>query len=198
MCAENIFVDELSIEPCHKTMTMTFQKGLNYLKGQNGSGKTMLLDYVAGIRNDQKQRISGNENIVYINQNIFFADRLTGTDFVKFVYRLDNKSREREKFFELTEKFDIDKKVDVKTLMEKQWGLLSGGERKYLYSMVLLSLDREWYILDEPFAYLDTEKKEILWKVIEAFASEGKGVILTSHEEDSRINGSDIHVINLD
>ena len=59
MCAENIFVDELSIEPCHKTMTMTFQKGLNYLKGQNGSGKTMLLDYVAGIRNDQKQRISG-------------------------------------------------------------------------------------------------------------------------------------------
>ena len=36
MCAENIFVDELSIEPCHKTMTMTFQKGLNYLKGQNG------------------------------------------------------------------------------------------------------------------------------------------------------------------
>lgn len=61
MCAENIFVDELSIEPCHKTMTMTFQKGLNYLKGQNGSGKTMLLDYVAGIRNDQKQRISGNE-----------------------------------------------------------------------------------------------------------------------------------------
>ena len=101
----------------------------------------MLLDYVAGIRNDQKQRISGNENIVYINQNIFFADRLTGTDFVKFVYRLDNKSREREKFFEFTEKFDIDKKVDVKTLMEKQWGLLSGGERKYLYSMVLLSLD---------------------------------------------------------
>ena len=94
--------------------------------------------------------------------------------------------------------FDIDKKVDVKTLMEKQWGLLSGGERKYLYSMVLLSLDREWYILDEPFAYLDTEKKEILWKVIEAFASEGKGIILTSHEEDSRINGSDIHVINLD
>ena len=183
MCAENIFVDELSIEPCHKTMTMTFQKGLNYLKGQNGSGKTMLLDYVAGIRNDQKQRISGNENIVYINQNIFFADRLTGTDFVKFVYRLDNKSREREKFFEFTERFDIDKKVDVKTLMEKQWGL---------------SLDREWYILDEPFAYLDTEKKEILWKVIEAFASEGKGVILTSHEEDSRINGSDIHVINLD
>ena len=101
----------------------------------------------------------GNENIVYINQNIFFADRLTGTDFVKFVYRLDNKSREREKFFEFTERFDIDKKVDVKTLMEKQWGLLSGGERKYLYSMVLLSLDREWYILDEPFAYLDTEKK---------------------------------------
>ncbi len=59
MCRENIFVDELSIEPCHKTMTMNFQKGLNYLKGENGSAKTMLLDDVAGIRNDQKQRISG-------------------------------------------------------------------------------------------------------------------------------------------
>lgn len=175
-----------------------FSEGIELSEGAEWFGKNHAVRLCGRDQKDQKQHGYRGENIVYINQNIFFADRLTGTDFVKFVYRLDNKSREREKFFEFTEKFDIDKKVDVKTLMEKQWGLLSGGERKYLYSMVLLSLDREWYILDEPFAYLDTEKKEILWKVIEAFASEGKGVILTSHEEDSRINGSDIHVINLD
>lgn len=52
----------------------------------------------------------GMRNIVYINQNIFFADRLTGTDFVK-LYTAGHKSREREKFFEFTEKFDIDKKL---------------------------------------------------------------------------------------
>lgn len=75
MCAENIFVDELSIEPCHKTMTMTFQKGLNYLKGQNGSGKTMLLDYVAG---SEMTRNNG-----YRGMRISFI--LTKTSFLQIV-----------------------------------------------------------------------------------------------------------------
>lgn len=35
--------------------------------------------------------ISGNESILYINQSIFFSDRLLCEDFLKFVYRMEGK-----------------------------------------------------------------------------------------------------------
>lgn len=35
--------------------------------------------------------IKGNESIIYINQNIYFSDRLSGMDFLKFSYGLDGK-----------------------------------------------------------------------------------------------------------
>lgn len=46
-----------------------------------------------------------------------------------------------------------------------------------------MSLEREWYILDEPFAFVD-KKEKMLYKIIDIKISEDKGIILTTHEED--------------
>ena len=53
-----------------------------------------------------------------------------------------------------------------------------------IYILILMSINREWYILDEPFAFLDTMKKNIIWEVIDEKIGEGKGIILVSHEDD--------------
>ena len=67
--------------------------------------------------------------------------------------------------------------------------MMSGGEKKFIYIVILLSVERDWYILDEPFAFLDGDKKDIIWKMINEKISEEKGIILTSHEHEiNRLN----------
>ena len=53
-----------------------------------------------------------------------------------------------------------------------------------IYILILMSINREWYILDEPFAFLDTMKKNMIWDVIDKKLAEGKGVIIVSHEDE--------------
>lgn len=189
MTRESIIIQGLVIPYSGKQINLELKKSLNYLKGNNGSGKTMLLDYIAGIRHQNSALIQGNESVVYINQNIFFSDRLSGKDFLKFVYQLDNIKNMTKYFNEyINHYYRINEdKTYIDKLMKKQWGMLSGGEKNFLYAVILLSLDREWYILDEPFAFVDENRKKILWVMILKKVKENKGVILSSHEEQEWI-----------
>ena len=133
----------------------------------------------------------GNDSVIYINQSIFFSDRLIGEDFLKFVYRLGCHKQKICYFWKFVEKFYDYKwgEADIKALLKKQWGMMSGGEKKFIYIVILLSVERDWYILDEPFAFLDGDKKDIIWKMINEKISEEKGIILTSHEHEiNRLN----------
>ena len=187
-----IEIQNLKLPYREQEINLKFVKGINYLKGNNGSGKTMLLDCIAGLFKKDADNIKGNESIVYINQNIFFSDRLTGMDFLKFVYGLDN-NREGRKIFE--KKYCVIEEINQ--TIRKQWGMLSGGERKFLYAIILLSLDREWYILDEPFAFVDAVRRGRLWEIINEKVAEGKGIILTSHQEDSEIEKYSTQIVTI-
>ncbi|MBG9978264.1 ATP-binding cassette domain-containing protein [Facklamia tabacinasalis] len=182
-----IEIRDLNIPFVDKKITMNFSKGYNLLTGDNGNGKTLLLDYISGIKKTKKDAIQGNESIIYINQNIYFSDRLTGMDFLKFSYGLDKK-KDTKGFYQLSD--IVIEREYVNMLLSKQWGMLSGGEKKFLYALILMSLEREWYILDEPFAFVDKKRKKLLNKIINIRVSQGKGIILTTHEEDETIQQS--------
>ena len=49
----------------------------NIIIGNNGNGKTTLLDILAGIVVDDNLKIVGNDNLVYMNQSSFFFDDAT-------------------------------------------------------------------------------------------------------------------------
>ena len=192
MTVDCIEIQNLKLPYREQAINLKFIKGINYLKGNNGSGKTMLLDYIAGLYKKDMDTIKGNKSIVYINQNIFFSDRLTGMDFLRFVYRLDNNIKGREQF---EKKYCVIEEINQS--IRRLWGMLSGGERKFLYAIILLSLDREWYILDEPFAFVDAVRRDRLWKIMNERVAEGKGIILTSHQEDSEIEKYSTQIIEL-
>lgn len=59
-------------------------KKCNVLLGNNGIGKTTFMDLISGIMTDDNIKISGNENLVYMNQSLFFFDRLKVADNVNF------------------------------------------------------------------------------------------------------------------
>lgn len=178
--APNIIINNLILEHCNKSITTTFTSGLIYIQGNNGAGKSILMDYIGHIRKIHPNVIRGNDSVIYINQTDFFSPKLSGRDLLEFVYGVDGITLSYENFTHQYSEY-ISESL-LKTMMSKPWGSLSGGERKFLYIIILLSLNREWYILDEPFANLDNSKKTSLWNIIDKKLHNGNGIIISSHE----------------
>jgi len=65
-----ISVENLYIKEIDRTISVKFSKGINFLKGSNGSGKTLLLDYLSGLR-----KLKNKKNIKNQNSNVYMAQR---------------------------------------------------------------------------------------------------------------------------
>lgn len=157
-------------------------KKCNVLLGNNGIGKTTFMDLISGIMTDDNIKISGNESLVYMNQSLFFFDRLKVADNVNFFYRLagiKNTYSHIEAFNKKTGNY-----FNIKDLWQQQIGYLSGGEKKLIYFLMLLSMDFEWYLLDEPFAGIDKDNRKYMKGIIDRRITEGRGFIIVSHQEE--------------
>ena len=192
---KEIRVINLSYKDILKECNVTFTKGVNYLKGENGTGKSILMDCLSGINRSYKGEIQGNHNIIYLNQNLYFSSRLTCKDFVEFVFQLDG-IKDYKEYWEKRITF-----LNQNVIMEKVWkrpiGMLSGGERAKLFFLAITCLEREWYLLDEPFAGVDTRGKDMMSEVIHILEGKKRGVIITSHEEDIIHKIEDVNVVFL-
>jgi branched-chain amino acid transport system ATP-binding protein len=62
---------------------------------------------------------------------------------------------------------------------------LSGGQQKLLELGRLLMLDPDVIILDEPFAGVHPKLMEVIYAYIRRMKSEGKAIILISHQMDA-------------
>jgi len=58
---------------------------------------------------------------------------------------------------------------------------LSGGERRFLEILLIISLDRDFILLDEPFSGVEPRIIERIMEQIKNESEKGKGVLLTDH-----------------
>ncbi|WP_258081457.1 ATP-binding cassette domain-containing protein, partial [Enterococcus faecium] len=184
---ENLFIKEIERE-----INCKFEEGITYLKGKNGSGKTLLLDYISGLRSPlpKNSKISNNTSCIYMRQNFTFYSRLTVNEFIHFIEGLTKESKRN--FLYLLNTFFPN--INFEKYKKKKLGLLSGGERRLIYILSILSIERKWYILDEPFSNLDQETREVLMVIIKTMNKEKKvNFILTAHEN---IPLDNLHVLD--
>lgn len=188
-----ITVQNLNYKNILKSINLTIPRGMNYLKGNNGAGKSTLLDCISNVNRDYTGSVYGNHSVLYLNQNLYFSYRLTTSDFVEFVFRLDGIKKEKELFF------DYLKTMNLYDLFQSSWkkslGMLSGGERKVIFFTTLSYLQREWYIFDEPFAGVDSICKEYMMAMIDHLNYKGKGILITSHETEPLHTFEDLNTI---
>ena len=157
----DIIVENLYLNEVDKTFNINFRKRLNILQGSNGSGKSILLDYISGLRMaPEEAKIKGNNNIIYLNQNMYYNGRLRVDEYLKFIYNLNNIRDYKEYFFDFVALYLNDVVDEIKKMINKKMGDLSGGERRFIYNLIILSIDREWYILDEPLTAIDQNRKK--------------------------------------
>lgn len=179
-----------------KDVTIEIPAGITFLKGKNGTGKTTLLDCIAGLDRAYSGEIRGVGDAIYLNQHLYFYGRLRVKDLIEFLFGLDNKKNPIS-YYESHMRLKLKRELML-GLYQKQIGKVSGGEMKLFYFSVITAMDREWYLFDEPYAQVDEEGKEDITGVFEEFQEEGKNIIITSHEGTFLNKIRDINVIDID
>lgn len=149
------------------------------LWGRNGSGKTTLLKMGAGLLMPDSGNIFINgENVCnlaskarykcisYLPQGTFIPSDLS-------IEQLENKIPSLSSFAKNHVFLMKNRKTKI--------GLLSTGEKRFLEIVLLFSLDRQFYLLDEPFTGVEPNLVDTLEDFLILQKNNGKGILLTDH-----------------
>ncbi len=138
--------------------------------GENGVGKSSLINFFS-----KKYQSLFDLSIMSQMELDSFYDR-TLEAFSFLVKTTLSVLFDLEKFQELWKIFALDKKQSFKL------SHLSGGEMQSLKLVLALSKKAKIYFLDEPFHFLDLEKKNILIRLLEQLRFDQKVVIVIEHQ----------------
>lgn len=121
--------------------------------GENGTGKSTFMNKIAGkYNNDEESELKVSYKPQYLEINEDLPVRL----FLRDAIAKHSK--------------DIVRPLSIEPLFDKTLSQLSGGELQRVHVAKCLSDDSaDFYLLDEPSAYLDVEQKVVLGKILRDF-----------------------------
>ena len=149
--------------------------------GHNGSGKSTLIELIAGTQNPTSGSIeifgekprTKNTRIGYLPQNINLYEELTVKELIDYFVEMNEKERTTS---ELIEEFNLSSHSNTK------YSNLSGGYKRRVALACVVSSNPKIIILDEPSSGLDSKNQEDLWNFIFKLKSEGKTVVVSTHD----------------
>ena len=171
-----------------KDVSHSFEIGkIHGIVGNNGSGKTVLMKCICGFLKPDSGTIFVNhkqvgrdtdfpEDIGIIIETPGFLPHLSGTQNLKILASLQKKANDHT-IRAVLEQVGLDRD------MKKPVGKYSLGMRQRLGFAQALMEDPSLLILDEPFNGLDKYGVVHIRNVIKGLRTEGKTVILASHNQ---------------
>lgn len=167
---------------------LNFTRGKIYsILGHNGSGKSTLVKILYNIEKFQEGNIfiddrEINEQIIYdtMAYNPQKARFLSGSlrNNFEYVYKYSKNLGllDKSELNDLISEFDLSNKLD--TNVRK----LSGGEQAKAQFIRTLIMNKDFYLLDEPMANMDMETIKKVEEKLLQLKSQGKTVILVTHD----------------
>lgn len=185
-----------------KNVSLSIKEGrINGIGGPNGSGKTTLLKLMYNFLKPNKgeilidgkdiQRYSRKElsrKISVVHQETYDPFNFTVQDVVSLAG-----------YSKGEDGVGVDSALDlcnISSLKHRQFGELSGGERRLVMFAASIYQDSDIMLLDEPTAFLDVDKEILVIQIIKKMVEKGKTIILVMHDINSLYRISD-HVILL-
>jgi ABC-type multidrug transport system ATPase subunit len=162
--------------------------------GENGVGKSTLLNIIIGWVKPDGGTIRISENFGFCPQEPLLFPRLTvneNLEYFRTAYgtKVYEKDKQGNRIDELLREFDFggyrDKKVSI----------LSGGTKQKLNLVISLLHDPDLMILDEPYASLDWDTYKKFWEYADARKKEGKSILIVSHFMYSQSMIDELYVI---
>ncbi|NJM14177.1 MAG: ATP-binding cassette domain-containing protein [Bacteroidales bacterium] len=152
------------------------------LVGLNGSGKTTLLNTLYGLKKMDSGKITYKDlpvkrtDLAYFETENYFYPYITGKEYLQ-MFRSQNTSFNIAGWNQL---FDLP--------LDKLTETYSTGMKKKLAFMGLISLNRNIYILDEPFNGIDLETVQKIKALLIKLKENNKTIIITSHILESLLS----------
>jgi biotin transport system ATP-binding protein len=173
-------------------VSLSIKKGdFLVLAGRNGSGKSLLVKHMIGLKEPSSGKVlfrgeSVMKNLLKVRSSVglVFQDaesqvigQTVGEDvaFGPENLRLDRQEIDGRVKSSLT-------RVGMAGMEERQPDSLSGGEKRRLAIAGVLAMDAECLILDEPFANLDLDSIRMVMRTLRDLHSRGSTILLLTHE----------------
>lgn len=165
--------------------------GLTVIASQNGSGKSTLLQLLAGILAPSSGKVQLNHQdvslivpaarvqyLAYLPQNTrhFFTFK-TGREQLTFM--LENLQTPTDQIPKIIHQIISENSLEA--LVDQPVTTLSGGELQQMALAMILSLDPEYLLLDEPFANLDRDHQLRLIHMLKSKKT-NTAIIVTDHQ----------------
>lgn len=171
----------------YSNLSFTFQPGCYALVGQNGVGKTVLLEIIANILPFNSGVISlfnvgihssieYKRQLVYIPEKADFFPFATGRQFLDFIASVNRVRPFDQHYNELISAFKLTKHLAMK------FSDMSLGTQKKLFLSTLAIGEKSLFILDEPTNGLDIEACTVIADFLSQTAKEAI-VILATHDQ---------------
>lgn len=168
-------------------VTHTFEPGASTaVMGVNGSGKTTMLECLAGLQKPTAGRIRGmSENLAYVCQHLPACWMPITAGEVLAMGRYGQRGLlGRLKGDDRAAMRKAGEQLDVNQFSNRSFGELSGGQQQRVRIAQVLAGEPDVIMLDEPVTGLDIPSQERILDVIDQYSSRGAVVIITTHHLD--------------
>lgn len=163
-------------------------KGIYWLKGENGTGKSTLFRIISGqIPFKGEVQLNGvnlRKEPMKFRSKISFAEAepqyplfIKGKELIDFY--TETRKADRKQAKELADHFEMT------PFLDNVVGSYSSGMLKKLSLICALVGDADLYILDEPLITIDIQSADNLYTLIKDIALQGKTFLISSHQEVS-------------
>ena len=154
------------------------------LLGENGAGKTTTMRCLLGLTYADSGEMYINDDLVarknnYIRKKVSYLagdfrpyENFTAQNYFKYILSIDNNIS--KKYLELAERFKLDLRKKIKEL--------SKGNKQKVGIIQAFMKDPQILILDEPTSGLDPNYQKVFRDLIFEEKSEGKTILLSSHD----------------
>ena len=154
------------------------------LLGENGAGKTTTMRCLLGLTYADSGEMYINDDLVarknnYIRKKVSYLagdfrpyENFTAQNYFKYIHSIENNIS--KKYLELAERFKLDLRKKIKEL--------SKGNKQKVGIIQAFMKDPQILILDEPTSGLDPNYQKVFRDLIFEEKSEGKTILLSSHD----------------
>ena len=156
-----------------KGLDLQIEKGEIFsLLGVNGAGKTTSLECIEGLRKYDSGTITVNGSIGIQLQSSSLPAHIRPMEAVRLFAKW-NRAKIDDSML---------RALGIRELEKKQYTQLSTGQKRRLHLALALISDPDIIFLDEPTAGLDVEGRLSLHEQIRKLRSQGKTIVLASHD----------------